>query len=164
MSETIEEELKQPIFEEEPVVVDKKQERRERLLKQLEKGRKTALANRKKKALHKKLTKKEQEDTIDTEIKEKLLAKQSVEDLRRELDELKASKAAPQPKVPEPQPEVPEPKPELPEPKPEPPKPMPPKPMPPNPSDVAATVADALDAFPGPVPPSVFSTYTKPPW
>ena len=148
---------KQPIFEEEPVVVDKKQERRERLLKQLEKGRKTALANRKKKALHKKLTKKEQEDTIDTEIKEKLLAKQSVEDLRRELDELKASKAAPPPPTPAPEPTKPDPPKPEPEPealkKPEP-EPEPPKPEPVKPEPVSVNVGT----------PSVFSTYTKPPW
>ena len=157
MSETIEEELKQPIFEEEPVVVDKKQERRERLLKQLEKGRKTALANRKKKALHKKLTKKEQEDTIDTEIKEKLLAKQSVEDLRRELDELKASKAAPAPPPPTPAPAATKPQPPKQEPeplKPEPPKPEPPKPEPLKPEPVSVNFGT----------PNVFSTYTKPPW
>ena len=43
--------------------------KRARLLKNLEKGRKTALENRKKKAMYKRLMKKENDDEMDTESK-----------------------------------------------------------------------------------------------
>ena len=57
------EEPKPEIFEES--ADDAKKKRRERLLANLEKGRKTALANRKKKAMYKKLKKKDEVDEMD---------------------------------------------------------------------------------------------------
>eukprot|EP00729_Bicosta_minor_P012894 gene12894-21945_t len=72
----------------EPTPAEKK---RARLLKNLEKGRKTALENRKKKAMYKRLMKKQTDDEMDTAIKTKLKEKEDVDDLRRQLAEMKAS-------------------------------------------------------------------------
>ena len=62
---------KEPIFEEEPpapIEADPKVARRKRLLANLEKGRKTALENRKKKAMYKKLKRQEEVDEMDKAI------------------------------------------------------------------------------------------------
>ena len=76
------------------------QKRRERLLANLEKGRKTALENRKRRALHKRLQAEEANNQMGREIKEKLLQKQSASEalesvakLKAEIDQLKAEKA-----------------------------------------------------------------------
>lgn len=77
------------------------QKRRERLLANLEKGRKTALENRKRRALHKRLQAEEANNQMDQAIKEKLLQKQSASEaletvakLKVEIDQLQAEKAA----------------------------------------------------------------------
>lgn len=112
-------------------VEKKKDARRERLLNNLKKGRETALANRKKKALYKKLKKQEQDDVMDNEIREKLDKKVSLENENKQLKErllamemksiAKPSKKQPEPEAkPEPPKLEPEPKPE-PKPKPTPP-------------------------------------------
>lgn len=135
----------------EPTPAEKK---RARLLKNLEKGRKTALENRKKKAMYKRLMKKQTDDEMDTAIKTKLKEKEDVDDLRRQLAEMKASQKTVQdnapPKPPPPKPPSPKP----PSPKPPPPKPpSPPPPPPPKPPSP-----------PPPSPPITLSTYGTVPW
>ena len=75
--------------------------RKERLLKNLEKGRKTALENRKRRAMFKKLEQEERHDKMDADIKRKLLEKKSAAEandeilqLREELSRLKISGGA----------------------------------------------------------------------
>lgn len=65
----------------------KKDAKRERLLNNLKKGRETALANRKKKALYKKLKKQEQDEVVDNEIRDKLDKKASLENENKQLKE-----------------------------------------------------------------------------
>ena len=79
-------------------VDDAKTKRRERLLANLKKGRETALANRKKKAMFKKAKKQEHEDEMDKVIKQNLKEKDDITELRQEVARLKASKVEP-PKV-----------------------------------------------------------------
>lgn len=87
MSDTTDNSNTSEIFEQETPPVSNK---RERLLKNLEKGRKTALANRKKKAMYKRMIKKDKDDEMDKTIKAKLMEKDDVDDLRRQLAEMKA--------------------------------------------------------------------------
>lgn len=139
----------------EPTPAEKK---RARLLKNLEKGRRTALENRKKKAMYKRLMKKQTDDEMDTAIKTKLKEKEDVDDLRRQLAEMKASQKTVQgpPKPPSPPPPPKSPPPKSPPPKPSsPPPPLkppspPPPPKPPSP--------------PPPSPPITLSTYGTVPW
>lgn len=97
MSDTTDNSKTSEIFEQEAPPVSSK---RERLLKNLEKGRKTALANRKKKAMYKRMIKKDKDDEMDKAIKAKLMERDDVDDLRRQLAEMKAmansKKEAPQ--------------------------------------------------------------------
>ena len=97
MSDTTDNSKTSEIFEQEAPPVPNK---RERLLKNLERGRKTALANRKKKAMYKRMIKKDKDDEMDKAIKAKLMEKDDVDDLRRQLAEMKAmansKKEAPQ--------------------------------------------------------------------
>ena len=133
---------KEPIFEE-PTKADPKVARRQRLLANLEKGRKTALENRKKKAMYKKLKKQDEVDEMDLAIQEKMLKKaqekSEVLTLREELEQLRMevkSKAQPKKEA------------RAPTPPPREPTPRPPTPPPPRP----------------PTPPVVISTYSTVPW
>lgn len=78
------------VFETEPApqldeAAQKAKTRRERLLANLAKGRKTALENRKKKAMFKKIKRQEEDDEIDKAIKQKVLEKSELETLRDEV-------------------------------------------------------------------------------
>lgn len=87
------EDKNEEVFEQPPAPGDDaKIKRRERLLANLKKGRETALANRKKKAMFKKAKKQEQEDEMDKVIKQKLKEKDDINELRQEVARLKASK------------------------------------------------------------------------
>lgn len=90
----------EPVREPAPPATDEvAQKRRERLLKNLEKGRKTALENRRKRALLKRMESEEKKDKMDTELKSRIMKQQTasdaqttIESLRSELEQLKAQK------------------------------------------------------------------------
>ena len=65
----------------------KKDAKREQLLLNLKKGRETALANRKKKALYNKLKKQEADEIMDNEIKQRLEKKANLENENKQLKE-----------------------------------------------------------------------------
>lgn len=65
----------------------KKDAKREQLLLNLKKGRETALANRKKKALYNKLKKQEADEIMDNEIKQRLDKKANLENENKQLKE-----------------------------------------------------------------------------
>lgn len=65
----------------------KKEAKREQLLLNLKKGRDTALANRKKKALYNKLKKQEADEIMDNEIKKRLEKKANLENENKQLKE-----------------------------------------------------------------------------
>lgn len=65
----------------------KKEAKREQLLLNLKKGRDTALANRKKKALYNKLKKQEADEIMDNEIKQRLEKKANLENENKQLKE-----------------------------------------------------------------------------
>lgn len=73
---------------------DAKAARRAQMLSNLERGRKTAMENRRKRALLKKLAKEEKQQMVESELKAKLLSKQTQEDevsgLKEEITRLKA--------------------------------------------------------------------------
>ena len=78
------------VFEVEPApeldeAAQKAKTRRERLLANLAKGRKTALENRKKRAMFKRIKKEEEGDEMDKAIKQKVLEKPELETLRGEV-------------------------------------------------------------------------------
>lgn len=110
------EDKNEEVFEQPPAPGDDaKIKRRERLLANLKKGRETALANRKKKAMFKKAKKQEQEDEMDKVIKQKLKEKDDINELRQEVARLKASKQVePKAEPPKVEPKVELPKVELP--------------------------------------------------
>jgi hypothetical protein len=62
-----------------------KDAKRERLLNNLKQGRETALANRKKKALHTKLKRQEADEIMDNEIKQRLDKKATLENENKQL-------------------------------------------------------------------------------
>lgn len=76
------------------------EEQKERLREQLAKGRATALKNRQKKALAKKIDKEEEEKALDAKIAKKVLNKNPLQDemaeLKEELKNLKSNKGDPE--------------------------------------------------------------------
>jgi hypothetical protein len=89
-----------PTKEKEEPVDDKKVKRRERLLANLARGRKTALENRQKKALSNKIKKEEANDVIEDAIKRKVMKTSEIDDLREQVKQL--TKAKPEVVKPEP--------------------------------------------------------------
>ena len=88
-------ESKQDVFE--TPVDQKKEARRIRLLENLKKGRETALANRKKKALYNKLQREEKNDAMDMLIKDKLNKKTSLQDENQKLKDQLLAMQQPKP-------------------------------------------------------------------
>ena len=68
-------------------------EQKEAMRKRLEAGRKTALENRRKKALARKIDKQKETDEIDKKIKSSLDEKETTENLKEQLDKAKAELA-----------------------------------------------------------------------
>ena len=165
-----------PIFEEPPppqIKADPKVARRARLLANLEKGRKTALESRKKKAMCKKLKKQGEVDEMDIAIQEKMLKKaqekpevltlrEELEKLRMEIKAKPAPRATPPP-TPAPTPATPAPL-TTPAPTPAPlPTPTPaPTPLT-TPTPTPLTTPAPLPPRP-PTPRVVISTYSAAPW
>lgn len=77
-----------------PTPSDRQEAKRQQMLSNLERGRKTALENRKKRALLKKLEKEENVSKMDADIKTKLLKKQSNHELESELKQLRSELAS----------------------------------------------------------------------
>ena len=70
------------------------EEQKEAMRARLAKGRETALANRRKKALAKKIDKKKEEDALDEKIAMDIQAKDTNANMKKQIEELKAELAS----------------------------------------------------------------------